>query len=130
MTVLSGMSDMAQLEDNTSYMVDFQPLNQEEQEAIGKVREIFLSKNLISCTACRYCTAGCPKEILIPDLFACMNAKKIFNNWNTDYYYSQVYTVHNGKASDCIRCGKCEHACPQHLPIRDLLVDVAKEFEK
>ena len=130
MTVLSGMSDMTQLEDNTSYMVDFQPLNQEEQEAIGKVRDIFLSKNLIACTACRYCTSGCPKQILIPDLFACMNAKKIFNNWNTDYYYSQVYTVHNGKASDCIRCGKCEHACPQHLPIRDLLVDVAKEFEK
>ena len=47
-----------------------------------------------------------------------------------DYYYNNVHTVRNGKASDCIRCGKCEAVCPQHLPIRDLLADVAAEFEK
>lgn len=128
--VLSGMSDMAQMEDNISAMKDFKPLSEKERAVIEKVKEVFNSKNLIPCTACRYCTAGCPKGILIPDLFACMNAKKVFNNWNTDYYYNNIYTSHNGKASDCIKCGKCEHACPQHLPIRELLVDVAKEFEK
>ena len=130
MMVISGMSDMAQMKDNISAMKDFQPLNETELAAIDKVREIFNSKNLISCTACRYCIAGCPKEILIPDLFGCLNAKKVFNNWNTDYYYNNVYTTHNGKASDCIKCGKCEHACPQHLPIRELLDDVANEFDK
>ena len=128
--VLSGMSDMAQMEDNISAMKDFQPLSETEQAAVSKVCEIFRSKNLIACTSCRYCTAGCPKQILIPDLFACLNAKKVFNNWNTDYYYNMVYTIHNGKASDCIKCGKCEHACPQHLPIRELLEDVAAEFDK
>ena len=86
--------------------------------------------NLIPCTACRYCTAGCPKHISIPDLFACLNSKNIHHDWNADYYYGQVYTKNNGKASDCIKCGKCEKACPQHLPIRKLLQDVAKEFEK
>ena len=130
MMVLSGMSDMAQMEDNVSAMKDFQPLSETELAAIDKVKEIFRSKNLIPCTACRYCTAGCPKEILIPDLFACLNAKKVFNNWNTDYYYNNVYTTRNGKASDCIKCGKCEKACPQHLAIRELLVDVAVEFDK
>ena len=128
--VLSGMSNMAQMEDNISAMKDFRPLSEAEQAAIGKVCEIFRSKNLIACTSCRYCTAGCPKQILIPDLFACLNAKKVFNNWNTDYYYNQVYTIHNGKASDCIQCGKCEHACPQHLPIWELLESVAAEFDK
>ena len=54
----------------------------------------------------------------------------MFNNWNTDYYYNNVYTTRNGKASDCIKCGKCEKACPQHLAIRELLVDVAEEFDK
>ena len=130
LTVLSGMSNIAQTEDNISYMKDFQPLSQTELAAIDRVREIFRSKNMIPCAACRYCVDGCPKAILIPDLFACLNAKKVFNNWNTDYYYDNVYTTRNGKASDCIKCGKCEHACPQHLNIRGLLADVAGEFEK
>ena len=127
--VLSGMSNMEQMEDNISFMKDFQPLNEKEMEAVYKVADIFHQKHAIACTACRYCTAGCPKQISIPALFACMNAKKVFNDCNANYYYSNAYTVHNGKASDCIKCGKCEKACPQHLPIRDLLEDVAKEFE-
>ena len=130
MMVISGMSDIAQMEDNISAMKEFKPLSETELTAVNKVREIFNSKNMIPCTSCRYCTAGCPKQILIPDLFACLNAKKVFNNWNTDYYYNNVYTTRNGKASDCIKCGKCEHACPQHLQIRELLADVAAEFDK
>ena len=130
MMVISGMSNMAQMNDNISAMKDFKPLSETELAAIDKVKEIFNSKNLIPCTACRYCVDGCPKKILIPDLFGCLNSKKVFNNWNTDYYYNNVYTTRNGKASDCIKCGKCEHACPQHLEIRKLLDDVAKEFDK
>ncbi|MDT8719018.1 aldo/keto reductase [Clostridium sp. 19966] len=129
MMVLSGMSNMEQMEDNISYMKNFNPLSSIEQEAINQVCKVFKAQNLIPCTACRYCTDDCPKNIAIPDLFACMNAKKVFNNWNTDYYYHNVYTVKNGKASDCIKCGRCEKICPQHLKIRDLLVNVAEEFE-
>ena len=65
----------------------------------------------------------------IPALFACMNAKKLFNDWNSAFYYDQMLAS-GGKASDCIKCGKCEKLCPQHLPIRKLLEDVAAEFEK
>lgn len=128
--VLSGMSNMEQMEDNLSFMKDFRPLDQRELEAIDQVREIFNSKHLIPCTACRYCTAGCPKKISIPDLFACMNMKKLFQGWSADFYYNSIHTVGHGKASDCIKCGKCEKICPQHLPIRNLLEDVAAEFEK
>ena len=130
MMVLSGMSSLEQVEDNISYMKDFQPLNEKEMEAVSKVQEIFRSMNLIPCTACRYCVEGCPQKISIPDLFAVMNAKMIYHDWNADYYYNEVHTKQGGKASDCIKCGKCEKACPQHLHIRDMLVDVAKEFEK
>lgn len=111
-------------------MKDFQPLNEQELEAVGKVQDIFRSMNLIPCTACRYCTEGCPQKISIPDLFAVMNTKQLYHDWNADYYYNEVHTRRGGKASDCIKCGQCESACPQHLPIRDLLEDVAKEFEK
>lgn len=127
---LSGMSNLQQMNDNISYMKDFRPLDETEKAAVRNVCNVFHSMKLIPCTACRYCVAGCPKKISIPDLFACLNAKNIYHDWNADYYYNFVHTKNKGKASDCIKCGKCEKACPQHLPIRKLLVDVAAEFEK
>lgn len=130
MMVLSGMSDIAQMKDNISFMKDFIPLSEKELSTIENVRKIFLAQNLIPCTACRYCVAGCPKHILIPNLFSCLNNQKRFGGWNAKYYYENVYTTNNGKASDCIKCGKCERICPQHLKIRDLLTHVADEFEK
>lgn len=128
--VLSGMSTLEQVQDNISFMKDFKPLGETELAAIAKVQEIFRSKNLIPCTGCRYCTDGCPKQIAIPELFATMNAKQIYHDWHTDYYYNAVYALPGHKASDCVKCGKCESVCPQHLPIRQLLENVANEFEK
>ena len=130
--VLSGMSNLEQMKDNVSFMENFIPLSEEEMEAVRKVCDVFNSKNMIPCTSCRYCIeeSSCPKKILIPDMFSNYNTKKTFGDWNADYYYNNVLTLENGKASDCIRCGKCERVCPQHLPIRDLLVQVAGEFEK
>lgn len=129
MMTLSGMGSMEMLEDNISYMKDFHPLTEQETEAVEKVCAIFRSIGAIPCTACRYCTADCSKQIDIPALFACMNAKKLFNDWNSGFYYEQMLSS-GGKASDCIKCGKCEKLCPQHLPIRKLLEDVAEVFEK
>ena len=130
MMVLSGMSNLEQMQDNIAFMKDFQPLNKTELAAVNKVQAIFHSMNLIPCTACRYCTDGCPRHIAIPDLFAVMNTKQIYHDWNADYYYNVVHTAPGRKASDCLKCGKCEKVCPQHLPIRKLLGEVAAEFEK
>lgn len=130
MMVLSGMGNMEQMEENIGFMKDFQPLSKEERDAVEQVRKILSAQDLIPCTGCRYCTDGCPRKISIPDLFACLNARKQYQDRNADYYYHSVHTINNGKASDCVKCGKCEHSCPQHLNIRELLEEVAREFEK
>ena len=130
--VLSGMSDMEQMEDNISAMKNFEPLSDTEMEAVRKVCDIFKGLNLIPCTSCRYCIeeSQCPKGIRIPDMFSSLNAHEAFHNWNTGYYYNNIITGGgHGKASECIKCGKCEKVCPQHLSIRELLEDVARTFE-
>ena len=126
--VLSGMSTLAQLEENTAYMRDFAPLSAAEQAAVERVQALLKRQDSIACTACRYCTAGCPKAIDIPALFACYNTSQVYEGWNSEAYY-EANTLHGGKASDCVRCGKCEAICPQHLPIRELLQTVARRFE-
>lgn len=127
--VLSGMSNIPQMQDNLSYMQDFKPLDSREKEAINKVRDIFNGMFLIKCTSCRYCTDGCPRHIEIPLYFSCMNSAKLRRSWNAKYYYDDLYAKSGVRASDCIGCGKCELSCPQKLPIRQLLKDVAAEFE-
>ena len=126
--VLSGMSTLEQMQDNISYMQDFKPLNETELTAIAKVQEIFHSMHLIPCTACRYCTDGCPQQIPIPDYFATLNAKKVTPGWNAAFYYN-VHALHGGKASDCVKCGKCARHCPQHIDIPERLDDVRRRFQ-
>lgn len=129
MMVLSGMSNMEQMEDNISYMADFEPINDKERAAIDNVCAVFSGENTIKCTACEYCVDGCPVKIPIPNLFADYNSKIRYNDWSSGMYYN-AHTKNRGKASDCIKCGKCEKICPQHLNIRELLVTVAEAFEK
>ena len=128
MMTLSGMSDIAQMDDNIKTMKDFVRLNEGELEAIDKVKDIIRSKELVKCTACRYCTDGCPKNIAIPDLFSALNSKIVGSPNATDEY--ERFTQGKGKASDCIRCGKCEQVCPQKLRIRRILKNVSAEFDK
>jgi len=129
--VLSGMSNMQQLDDNTSYMQDFKPLSEEELSLIWKAVNIINEGVAIPCTACSYCTDGCPMNIPIPKYFSLYNAElqeipdKDFTV-QSNYYERLTQTF--GAADACIECGQCENICPQHLPIRKYLKDVAKMF--
>lgn len=126
MMVLSGMSSMEQVIDNTNIVGDFKPLTQQEHEKMLEVAEIIRSYVAVPCTACSYCTDGCPMNIRIPDLF------KVYNNYNTVSWINNRFNAvvkDSGKPSDCIGCGQCESICPQHLPIPELLKKVAEKFE-
>lgn len=117
LTVLSGMSNTAQMDDNLSYMRDFKPLNDEEQRIIQKAQKILGYSKTISCTACKYCVEGCPKHIPIPDVFSAMN--KHLGNGQTQEARADYARIKNAGfgASNCVACGQCEQICPQHIPI-------------
>ncbi|MCH5348986.1 MAG: aldo/keto reductase [Oscillospiraceae bacterium] len=129
--VLSGMNSMEQVLDNCKTFVDFKPLNDEEMEIIRKAVDIINSKTAVPCTACEYCTHGCPKNIAIPQYFAVYNSimRTTGSFSSQQVYYNNIAMNGHGKASECIKCGKCEQACPQHLPIRSHLEEVAGKFE-
>ena len=126
--VLSGMSDEQQLIDNTAYMREFTPLDERERATIARVVEELAAMPTIACTKCRYCVEGCPKKIPIPDVFEDYNMTVQFGINDTNRGSYRRHTADGGSADVCIRCGKCEGQCPQHLPIRDLLVKVAETF--
>ncbi len=116
--VLSGMSNTEQVLDNVSFMKDFKPLNEKELEAVKQVKDIINNEATIGCTACRYCVDGCPKKILIPDIFEAYNITKKGGNGKEKYFEA---IKDHGRAEDCILCGKCENACPQFIDIRKFL---------
>ncbi|MDE7366032.1 MAG: aldo/keto reductase [Lachnospiraceae bacterium] len=132
MMVLSGMSNMEQLLDNTGYMAELQPLNEEEQRIIQKATDLINSNIVIPCTGCSYCTDGCPMKIAIPKYFSLYNAdlQEIKEKgWTPQGEYYDRLTSSFGKASACVACGQCEGVCPQHLPIIEHLKEVASHFE-
>ena len=133
MMVLSGMTTMEQLLDNTAYMMDFKPLTDQEHEVIKKAVEAINANIVIPCTGCSYCTDGCPMRIAIPRYFSLYNAdmQEIKEKgWTPQGEYYANLTKTFGKASECIGCGQCEAVCPQHLPIIEHLQEVAAHFEK
>ena len=129
LVVLSGMSNLEQMEDNLSYMRDFVPLSDHEQDVIREAVQIFNEDKSIPCTACHYCTKGCPMNIPIPEIFNVENRKKGSPEFRTLREYVNV-TQDKGRAGECLACGQCESVCPQHLPIIKLLEECAVNFEK
>ena len=128
LAVLSGMSNTAQMEDNLSYMKDFHSLDEAEMKVIREAQAILNADQAIPCTGCHYCTEGCPMGIPIPEIFTVANRRKGSPHFRTVREYNNV-TQGKGRAADCIQCGQCEGACPQHLPIIHLLEE-CREMEQ
>ena len=129
-TVLSGMSNIAQMQDNLSFMKDFQPLNDQEKQIIAQAQQLMRRSSAIPCTGCAYCVDGCPQRIPIPAVFAAANEH--FTDGRTEQAIASYRsaTEHKGLASACVACRHCESVCPQHLPIVDDLKTCAALLEK
>ena len=129
LVVLSGMSNMEQVEDNTSYMADFQPLTPDELDTVKQVAGIIRSQITVDCAACGACTAQCPKNIPMAAYFDMYNEHCQMGKYSNGMVYYANFPTGTGKASECDGCGKCETVCPKKLPIRELLGEVKSAFE-
>ena len=133
MMVLSGMSTLQQMEDNTGFMEDFQPLDEEKLALCHRAAEIINAQIAVPCTGCSYCTEGCPMHIAIPKYFSLYNEIKREDmeqkGWTVSFTQYDVLTQDFGRAGDCIACGQCERICPQHLPIIEHLKQVSECFD-
>ena len=130
MTVLSGMSSPEQMADNLKTFTRFEPLSDAEKAVVEEVRRSIMSAEQIGCTACRYCTDGCPMNIAIPDVFRAVNTMKLYGDeFRPKAFYGGLIGQGHGRASDCVACGQCEGVCPQHLPIIELLKDASARLD-
>lgn len=133
MMVLSGMSSLAQMEDNTGFMEDFVPLTDAEKALCFEAAKIINSQIAIPCTGCSYCTGGCPMKIAIPQYFSLYNEDMREHleekGWTVNFTNYDILAGKFGRASACIACGQCEGVCPQHLPIIEHLKAVSSHFE-
>jgi predicted aldo/keto reductase-like oxidoreductase len=130
--VLSGMNEEAQIQENirTAENAEAGMLTQNELDAFSDVKKIFNDSYKVRCTGCHYCMP-CPHGVNIPGCFSAYNTRHAISKSQANLQYSQT-TLFNDKpsyASLCKKCGLCEKHCPQNIPIRDALDDVAKEFE-
>lgn len=128
--ILSGMHSITDVEENVEFVKGFKKLKKEEIQIINKARDIMQNDTEIDCRYCNYCKEKCTQKIPISTYFQLYNENKQSSKIDEKTFkeYDNI-TKEKRKASECIKCGKCEEVCPQHIKIRKELEKVALLFE-
>ncbi len=127
--VLSGMSNMAQVEDNLKTFGNFKPMDEKELAIIDEIVALINSRMQNGCTGCSYCMP-CPAGVDIPGNFKAWNTYHMYQNYNMVKGSWERGLGEEKQAKNCIKCGKCEKACPQKLQIRADLEKVQADLDK
>lgn len=125
--VLSGMSNMEQLQDNIHTFADERPLDKRELEELMAIADEMLGKNTLPCTACHYCVSHCPKGLNIPELLELYNEDS-FTGGGFIAPMALMAVPAEKQPSACIGCRSCEAVCPQQIKISEAMADFAKKM--
>ncbi len=125
--ILSGMSDMAQVEDNLNTFKEDKPLNEKEIQTLLGIADSMIKKSALPCTACRYCTSHCPKGLAIPEII------KLYNEHCSSrdgFIAPMVFETYDKEKlpSACIGCRSCEKVCPQQIKISEMMKDFSRRL--
>ena len=129
-TILSGMSSQEQLDDNLRIFSSLTVggMTEEDRQFVRSLKQAYLSRMPVKCTACQYCQP-CPQGVHIPEIFQCYNASKMFDDAQRFLRRYRELSEKGFDASQCVQCGACEAACPQHLSIIDWLQQIDREYQ-
>ena len=127
--ILSGMSNLEQVEENTRIMADMPALEDADREMLGRVIEKLESLPTIPCTGCKYCITNCPQNINTPGIIGLLNEYNKYQALQANKRSYGMMTGMGGKASSCVECRSCEDHCPQNIKIIDILKKAADLFE-
>ncbi len=127
--ILSGMSNMEQVDDNLNTFIDFKPLSDAEEKEIMDIVSLLRSRVQNGCTGCRYCMP-CPAGVDIPGCFQAWNTYHMYQMYDAAKWKWETDLGDKKQAKNCIKCGKCEAACPQKISIREDLEKVQKDFDE
>ena len=126
LTILTGMGNIGELEDNIKTFNENKPLSAHEHELIKKAVETINSAPAVPCTDCRYCMPRCPEKIIIPSFLRIYSSYLVYKNLDTLKHIYFMLGAEGGQAEKCIKCGACEKACPQHLDISSYMAEITQ----
>lgn len=120
--VLSGMSDIRQVQDNVDTFKEYKPLDERQKKTLMEACELFRPSVAVACTNCRYCVSDCPNGLDIPRIISVYNEVKLDNLWRVSFLNN---LSEDNRPTACTGCGSCAKHCPQSFDIPEFMSELS-----